>query len=125
MLFNYATDNTTYGFYHQQAAHVGKDIKIGPGLLETDSHAVLQMMPACNGKGTSWGFYLTYCFDKASMSSTPGFNASDAEEKLIGAVRGGTTASLARLWTMLDGERKTPFNTTASCETIQQYQGEL
>ena len=120
VLFNYATDNSSYGFYHQQAAHVGKNIQIGPGLLETDSHAVLQMMPACDGIGTSWGFYLTYCLDKATMASTPGFNFNDAEPKLIAAITGGTSASLQRLWTILDGDRKTPFNAT-SCEAIQQY----
>ena len=122
VLFNYVTDNSTYGFYHQQAAHLGKDIQVAPGLLETMSHAVNQMMPTCDNKGTSWGFYLTYCFDKATIASTPGFNEAEAEQKFSAAVAAGTTRSLQRLWGMLDGDRKTPFNSTSSCEAIQQYQ---
>lgn len=122
ILFNYATEDSQYGFYHQQAAHVGKDIKVAPGLLETDSHAVLQLSPACNATGTSWGFYLTYCFDNAMMQQTPGFDINAAGPALSQAVVSGTTRSLKNLWKILDGGRRTPFNSTDSCDAIQAYQ---
>ena len=122
VLFNYVAENTSYGFYHQQAAHVGKPIKVASGLLETDSHAVLQMMPACNGTGTSWGFYLTYCFDNVTMQQTPGFDINVTVSELTQAIIGGITSSLKNLWKILDGNRDTPFNSTNSCEAIQKYQ---
>lgn len=122
VLFNYAKEDTKYGLYHQQAAHVGKDIKVAPGLLETDSHAVLQMMPACGGAGTSWGFYLTYCFDNAQMQRTPGFNIDTAAPALTQAIVKGTTSSLKNLWRILDDGRHTPFNSTTTCEAIKAYE---
>ena len=82
----------------------------------------MQMMPACDGVGTSWGFYLTYCFDKATEESVFGAGAGEAEEKMSKAVVAGTGRSLGRLWGMLDGDRKTPFNSTSSCEAIEKYQ---
>ena len=121
VLFHYAKEQTKYGLYHQQAAHVGKDIQVAPGLLETDSHAVLQMMPACDGVGTSWGFYLTYCFDNKTMQDTPGFNIETAAPKLTQAIVNGTTSSLQNLWRIIDDGRNTPFNSTATCEEMEAY----
>lgn len=122
-LISYEVENSTQGFYHQQAAHLGEPINVGPGLLETDSHTVLALKPACNGTGTQFGFYLTYCFDNATIANAkPPFNLDAAADRLTTNIVNGTSGALVNLWKILDGNRVSPFNSTGSCEAIQSYQ---
>lgn len=130
-LISYEVENSTAyggGLYHQQAAHLSLNhpITVGPGLFESDSHTVLELKPACNGIGSQVAFYLTYCFDNATIANAlPPFDFDVAAGKLTDGIVKGTEGALGNLWRILDGDRRTVFNSTGSCEAIRGYQTPL
>ena len=122
--YNQTTD--PYGFFYQQGAKTASPMKQnislfedpqhplpqGSQYIEVDSRLGVNLVPACGGKATQFGFYNTFCMTGGTKQMNQG---------LMQGVSAASAKSLKHLLGKLTGGDVSQFNQTIDCQTLGYY----